>query len=238
MSLEILALFPDSSVEAGDIEVAVVGDEFTGVTDVTFDGVSATDLVFVSDGMLTVTAPAGAGVVDVVVTTPLGTSSPFSFTYVAPPTTNVINKSNQGAFNEAAFRDGILFAMNMGTPKEVEERVTFVWEAKKDYLAEDGKGVPFKLDDAGTLVTPERTAQIPLALEFINRSTLSGGTGLEAFDTPRVVLTVMDTEFPQIQGADYMIIDGDHYDIKFEAPPVGLFNVTVHTIHGHARDET
>lgn len=149
----------------------------------------------------------------------------------------VIDKSNQGSFNEAAFRDGIAFAMNMGTPVAVNERVTFVWEEKRSYPAKDEDGVPFNLQDKGTVTSPYREVQIPLAMEFINRSTLSGGTAITDFDTPRVVLTIMDSEIGQIDGADYMMIDGDRYDIKFEQPPVGLFNVTVHTVHGHARNE-
>lgn len=61
--------------------VTVVGTGFTGATAVTFDGDPGTNLDVVNDTVLTVDLPAGsAGSVPVVVTTPAGDSSPFSYT--------------------------------------------------------------------------------------------------------------------------------------------------------------
>ncbi|WP_174997230.1 IPT/TIG domain-containing protein [Pandoraea iniqua] len=75
---------------AGGTQTKITGTGFTGTTSVTFNGSPATTFNIDSDTQITVTSPAGsAGTVNVVVTTPNGTSAvgPSSqFTYAAPPT--------------------------------------------------------------------------------------------------------------------------------------------------------
>ncbi len=72
---------PDSTVlwatGVATDSVTITGTGFTGATEVDFGGTGgtpATDLVVVSDTQITCTVPAGAGIVDVTVTTPNGTS--------------------------------------------------------------------------------------------------------------------------------------------------------------------
>jgi glutamate dehydrogenase/leucine dehydrogenase len=69
----------------GGTAVSSFGNGFTGATAVKFGTTSGTSLVVVSDALITVVSPAGsAGVVDVTVTTPLGTSATTTadqFTY-------------------------------------------------------------------------------------------------------------------------------------------------------------
>ena len=83
---------PASGPVTGAVTVTVTGSGFTGATGVTFGSVAATILPGASDTQLTVTCPGqfGAGVVDVRVTTPGGTSAAISapadqFTYMAVP---------------------------------------------------------------------------------------------------------------------------------------------------------
>ncbi|MGC7402303.1 IPT/TIG domain-containing protein [Pandoraea pneumonica] len=73
---------------AGGTTVTITGSGFTGVTAVTFGGVAGTAVNFISDTQITAVSPAGAGTVDVNVTTPGGVSASGSaskFTYVGPP---------------------------------------------------------------------------------------------------------------------------------------------------------
>ena len=150
----------------------------------------------------------------------------------------VIDKTPIPGFSPDEFRDGILLAMNMGTPTEVDKRVTFIWDERKSYQVDDGKGVPFKLSDPGTVVSAARTLQVPLALNFVVRSTLSGGTAISDFQTPRAEITLFEDSYALVKDADRIEIDGDRYDISFVAPPVGLDSVTVYTIHIAAEDES
>jgi len=81
----VTAVSPVSGSTAGGTTVTLTGAHFTGATSVKFGGVAGTSLSVASDGKLTVKAPAhAAGAVNVVVTTPSGTSSAKTFTYVAP----------------------------------------------------------------------------------------------------------------------------------------------------------
>ncbi|MEO4000559.1 IPT/TIG domain-containing protein [Mesorhizobium sp. CAU 1732] len=82
------AIAPNTGSTAGGTEVAITGGGFTGATAVSFGGTPATSFTVLSDTEIMATAPAGAaGTVDVVVTTPGGTSAvgaASSFTYVTP----------------------------------------------------------------------------------------------------------------------------------------------------------
>ncbi len=78
---------PTSGSTLGGTTVTITGSAFTGATGITFDGVTGTGLSVTNDGELTVVAPAhAAGAVDVIVTTPYGSSTPTTFTYETPTT--------------------------------------------------------------------------------------------------------------------------------------------------------
>jgi LPXTG-motif cell wall-anchored protein len=75
------ALDPDRGPETGGTPVTITGDDFTGTTSVTFDGVEAAFEV-ISDTEIQATTPAHApGVVDVIVTNGTGASAPLDFEY-------------------------------------------------------------------------------------------------------------------------------------------------------------
>jgi hypothetical protein len=66
---------PATGLAAGGTAVTISGNAFTGATGVTFGGTAATAVVVVSPNTITATSPAHAvGTVDVIVTTPKGTS--------------------------------------------------------------------------------------------------------------------------------------------------------------------
>ena len=87
---------PDNGPATGLTSVTLTGTGLTGTTDVTFDGLSATNVVVVSDTEVTVDTPAhAAGLVDVEVTTPGGADTLLNaFTYLAAPTLTVITPDN------------------------------------------------------------------------------------------------------------------------------------------------
>ncbi|MDB5313637.1 MAG: hypothetical protein JWO38_7839, partial [Gemmataceae bacterium] len=85
---------PNAGPLAGGTSVTITGTNFTGATSVKFGSVAATSFTVNSPTSITAVAPAGAaGVVDITVTTPTGTS-PVSvndqFTYAAVPAVTAI----------------------------------------------------------------------------------------------------------------------------------------------------
>jgi hypothetical protein len=74
---------PTSGSSSGNTVVTITGDNFTGVTGVSFDGIPASGLNVMSDTVLTVATPAHAqGVVDIVITGPAGSATLSNgFTY-------------------------------------------------------------------------------------------------------------------------------------------------------------
>ncbi len=84
---------PFTDFTAGGTPVTITGSGFTGVTAVDFGNVPSTDVTFSSDNSVTaVSPPQAAGLVDVTVTTPSGTSAitpadEFTYTVKASPTT-------------------------------------------------------------------------------------------------------------------------------------------------------
>ncbi len=86
----VLGLVPDGGPLTGGTAVTITGSGFTGTTGVRFGAAVATNFTVLTDTTITVTSPAGtAGVEDVTVTTPFGSSDPSGaaddFTYAGPP---------------------------------------------------------------------------------------------------------------------------------------------------------
>jgi len=71
----ITSLSPSHGPTSGGTAVTLTGTGFTGATSVNFGNTAGTDLTITSDTSLTVTAPAGIGMVDVTVSGPDGTSA-------------------------------------------------------------------------------------------------------------------------------------------------------------------
>ncbi len=94
----ISSLNPTTGPAAGGTLVTISGTGFTGATSVDFGTNPATSLRVVNDTTITADSPAGSGVVDVTVITPVGTSatSPadqFTYTAIAAPTVAGISPS-------------------------------------------------------------------------------------------------------------------------------------------------
>jgi hypothetical protein len=86
---KVTGITPPSGPAAGNTSVTITGTGFTDATEVDFGKTAATGLVVESDTTITVHSPAGAGVVNVTVVTPNGTSAGSAadqFTYTMPVT--------------------------------------------------------------------------------------------------------------------------------------------------------
>ncbi len=156
------------------------------------------------------------------------------------------NDSRQSGFNAAKFRSGIKFAMQMGLPGTVTERVTFFWETENVYVSADTRADPYDWTVAAQSSTSATdvpaSLTVPVGIEFIDARTTSGDTTVGSFDSPRIKLTVLDDEFATLTDSNLglpngVTVDGSTYVIEYWAPPVGLFDVSVYTAYAAARDE-
>lgn len=148
---------------------------------------------------------------------------------------------NFGAdFDADAFRNAITGAMEMGLPADPSERVTFRWKTDHTYATADPAGNPYNFTATPVTTTAKADVQIPAAVEFISgRSAGMEGTVFGAIeDRPLAIITVLDTHYPLVQGADQVLLGGDTYNIDYVAPPIGLFTVTVYQLHCRSLSET
>ena len=100
----VTSVSPNSSTTDGGITVTITGSQLTGTTGVTFSGIAATNVTVVSDTQVTVTNPANAEVVAVIVVT-TGTGSDvnaITFTYTPTAATVAAREAAAAARAEAA----------------------------------------------------------------------------------------------------------------------------------------
>lgn len=140
-------------------------------------------------------------------------------------------------FDASAFRQAITSAMEMGLPDNEGERITFRWKTTKTFSENtDRSGTPFNLSAAPEAVDETPDVQIPATAEITRIA--PDGTAIGTFDHPYVLITVLDTHYPLIDGASQVILGGDTYNIDFVAPPFGLGEVTIYQIYATAMDES
>lgn len=140
-------------------------------------------------------------------------------------------------FDADLFRQAITSTMEMGLPSDTSERITFVWNPVRDYNIEDTAGNPYDWTSTPTSEEDHPEVQIPAAIQISTRGSLFDGTSMGVFNQQKLTVTILDTYYDQVKDADYMRFDDADYDINFWEPPMGLFDVTIYTIHGTARDE-
>lgn len=142
------------------------------------------------------------------------------------------------AFDAAEFRDGIKFAMSMGLPEDESERLTFRWKVDRTYTTSDPSGKPYDYSETPASSTQKDDVQIVAGVKFVTRATSGSGTAVANFDSPRVVVTVLDDDYGSVSDADEIILGGNTYTIDYWEPPQGLFDVTIYNVHASAVDES
>jgi hypothetical protein len=138
-------------------------------------------------------------------------------------------------FPSTVFRNNIKNVMRMGAPSAVEQRVTFRWPSKKTFVGKtDPSGRPYDLASATSSVVQKEDVQIDCAVEILDRNPT--GTPIGEFNNPRATITVLDVDYETIKGSTIVLIGGNTYNVNY-VEPVGLFDVTIYTLHCQAVDE-
>ena len=155
--------------------------------------------------------------------------------------------TRQSAFNASRFRDAIGFAMQMGIPSTVSERITFQWSTDNTYTIADAKGAPYDWTaaPASSVSATDIAASltVPVTSEFFDSRSASSDTPIGDFDKSRLKIFMLDASYDQLIDQnmglpDKIITDGNTYDIEYWTPPTALFDVTTYTAYAAARDES
>lgn len=141
------------------------------------------------------------------------------------------------SFSASAFREAIRDTMLMGMPEATAKRVTFRWTEENTYSTADPGGTPYDPTASPTATTTHADVQIPVAMEFAARPAASTETSMGEFDSTRIILTILDVDWADVEGANEVVIDEATYDVQFVGPPIGLFEVTIYQVYCVARDE-
>jgi hypothetical protein len=151
-----------------------------------------------------------------------------------------------GGFDEATFRTAVLNTMLMGMPEDKSEQLTFCWRRSQTFTSHDLAGNPYDWTATPTTDLPgnpaipdkggDQALTVPYALEFTARFTGDANTSLGSIDTSRATVTLLDKDYDRIRTADYAVIGDTRYRLLFDAPPQGLFGVTVWTLFLEAED--
>ena len=141
-----------------------------------------------------------------------------------------------GDFPADEFRTAILNTMTMGSPNRAVDKAIFHWESQAQYSIQDRNQKPYDLSPAEPTEddTPEPVTVL-VAVEYIQRN--PSLTGVGEFDKARAVLTILDVEYEKMEGADWVILGGDRYNIKYSTVEA-LFDVDVYTVHCEAVEES
>jgi hypothetical protein len=139
-------------------------------------------------------------------------------------------------FDAEAFRDGVIFAYDMGAAPLEEHRPAFYFASELVYTAvADAAGLPFDPDTTVQRIVPP-PVRVPCALTYYDA--FGEVTNLGMLTPSRVVVDLLDEHYVQVQGAVAVVIAGDRYLYRRTEPPSGLFDVGIFRLHFAAENET
>lgn len=138
-------------------------------------------------------------------------------------------------FRADQVRAGLRLAMQVGLPIAGADQPTFVFKQTVTGTQNlDAEGVPFNPS-----YTPTKSAlvtkKVPCAIKYVDRET--NLTGFGALAPTRVVLTLLDDDYAQVKGFQYVIIGGTRFFYRHTETPKGLVTVGLYEVHCEAEDE-
>lgn len=136
------------------------------------------------------------------------------------------------SFPAAEFRAGVLLAMTMGTPGQVEDRLTFRWAPLNTFTAVDDAGQPF--DWTETPVTETDIAALQLTVAVQKGIFSATEQALGQFEDTHITVVILDDQWAQLMAhsgdrlPDDVAYNQQRYVLESNKPEVlGLFDVDV-----------
>ncbi len=119
--------------------------------------------------------------------------------------------------------------MTLGLPTNQADWPTFRWTPVQSASGPvDPNGIPYDLTSSAT-VKRKADVQVPCAIRYSAGQV--SDTPLGEFDTTKPVLTILDTDYAQVVGADKVLLGGTVYQVSFVAPPEALYDLGVYTVY-------
>lgn len=139
-------------------------------------------------------------------------------------------------FNAEEVRAGIRLAMTIGLPPVAEDQPTFFFPSVDSSTAPaDEDAIPFSVTQRRTQ-SARKQVRVPCAIEYFDNVGKIENFGLIV--PSKVELTLLDQEYVQVKGFEYVVIGGNRYWYSRTAPPNGLVSVGVFTIICTAEDQS
>lgn len=140
-------------------------------------------------------------------------------------------------FDSAAFRTGIRFVYDMAAPPIAGEAAIFYFPSGLVYNSPvDGEDVPF--DPQATVVrTPGKTVTgVPCGIEYLDAQGQEIAFG--TITATHLRITFLDEDYLLVKGCIFVTVGADKYLYKRTAPPSGLFDVGLYSMHFTSENET
>lgn len=150
------------------------------------------------------------------------------------------------SFDAAQFKNAIRFAMQMGTPPDVDKRAVFIKKSdSKTYWKNDVEVLNPRLDRDRLPLDPEivvlETADEEISVDCAIEITKADGDELPVGtmrSTTKATVTVLDDQYALIKGAQELRYNGDIYKYGYEPEGLGLFTVGINTLIFYAEQES
>jgi len=147
-----------------------------------------------------------------------------------------------GGFDPVEFKAAIRGAMTMGIPNLVDDRPTFRFTEVRVFANHDNEGSPFDWEVVPVEplpgFEPKPAVQVLCAIESIGQGEASEGTNIGTFDMNRARLYLFAEEWALVEDFTTVLLSGTEYIRVKELPILALFEVDVHVVEIHARDES
>jgi hypothetical protein len=149
-------------------------------------------------------------------------------------------------FDADQFRNAIRFAMQMGTPPDVDKQPVFVFKPTgRSYWKNSVQlGSAPRLDRDGKPLDPTievrvveaATKRVDCAVEIIRADAEELPVG--TFRQTKAIVTLLDEQYEQVVGCTELVFDGDRYRFGYEPDGLGLFSVGINTMIFYPVEET
>ncbi len=138
-------------------------------------------------------------------------------------------------FKPDRFREKIRFVFEMAAPPQDERRLTFHFHEIVTYTGiADGDEVPF---DPTVPVTRVERPPITVPCDVTFQSAAEEQTAFGSVIPDRVKVLLLDEDFELVKDAAFVVVNGDRYNLYYEPPAFGLFDVGLHELVFQAEQE-
>ncbi|HVH54530.1 MAG TPA: hypothetical protein VNA32_10430 [Actinomycetota bacterium] len=146
------------------------------------------------------------------------------------------SSSSIEGFDADAVRAGLRLAMTVGLPPVEADKPTFYMPRTQPTFTEnvDSEGVPFDPDYRPPW-SPPVTKKVSCAIEYVDGEGKMTGFGITA--PTKVILTLLDVDYAQVKGFEYVVIGPTRYFYRRTETPKGLVSVGLFKVHCQSEDE-